>query len=294
MPKIQALRRGDGPRAGCVPEVLTLPVEHYENFPVASWLLPARLRPPIEAIYAFARGADDIADEGALSDAARLRGLERYVRALDEIEAGGTPQDAPFARLASAVRQHGLPIPLLRDLIDAFAQDVRVKRYETFEQLCDYSRRSANPVGRLLLHLFGRGDDGVALAQSDAICSALQFVNFWQDVAIDWDKGRVYVPQEDLRRFGVEEAQIAEQRVNANWTELMAFECARARAMLVRGAPLGRSLPGRVGLEIRTTVLGGIAIADRITASSGDVFRHRPKLEAGDWVRIVTRALFKR
>ena len=271
-----------------------MPVEHYENFPVASWLLPARLRPPIEAIYAFARGADDIADEGALSDAARLRGLERYLRALDEIEGGGTPGDAPFARLAHAVREHRLPLALLRDLIDAFMQDVRKKRYESFDELLDYSRRSANPVGRLLLHLFGRGDDAVALRQSDSICSALQFVNFWQDVAIDWDKGRVYIPQEDLRRFGVAEAQIAAQRVDARWTGLMAFECARAREMLVAGSPLGRSLPGRVGLEIRTTVLGGIAIADRITASSGDVFRHRPKLEAGDWVRIVTRAVFKR
>ena len=135
-----------------------MPVEHYENFPVASWLLPARFRPPIEAIYAFARGADDIADEGDLSDAARLRGLERYTRALDEIEAGGSPAEAPFARLAAAVREYQLPIPLLRDLIDAFAQDVTKKRYANFDELLDYSRRSANPIGRLLLHLFETGD----------------------------------------------------------------------------------------------------------------------------------------
>ena len=135
-----------------------MPVDHYENFPVASWLLPARLRPPIEAIYAFARGADDIADEGDLSEAARLRGLERYRRALDEIEAGGSPTEAPFARLAVAVRERALPIGLLRDLLDAFTQDVTKRRYATYAELLDYSRRSANPVGRLVLHLMGRSD----------------------------------------------------------------------------------------------------------------------------------------
>ena len=283
-----------------------MPVDHYENFPVASWLLPRRLRPPIEAIYAFARGADDIADEGDLSDAARLRGLERYSRALDAIEAGDTPPEAPFARLAAAVRDYALPIPLLRDLIDAFAQDVVKKRYATFAELCDYARRSANPVGRLLLHLFeekpGTGAGfpprgkpapvpGFSRDQSDAICSGLQFVNFWQDVASDWRKGRVYIPQEDLERFGVAERQIEEQRADERWRALMAFECERARAMLVSGKPLGRALPGRIGLEIRTTIAGGIAIADRITAASGDVFRRRPQLRAADWAGLVAKAL---
>ena len=266
-----------------------MPVEHYENFPVASWLLPARLRAPIEAIYAFARGADDIADEGDLSDAARLRGLERYTRALDEIEAGGLPAEAQFARLAAAVREHALPIPLLRDLIDAFAQDVVKKRYATFAELMDYSRRSANPIGRLVLHLFGRGDDA-SLQGSDAICSALQFTNFWQDVAVDWKKGRVYIPQEDLQRFGVSERQIEQQQADDAWRALMAFECERARQMLHAGAPLGRSLPGRLGLEIRATVQGGLAILDKIDAAAGDVFRSRPVLKAFDWVKILARA----
>jgi squalene synthase HpnC len=267
-----------------------LPVDHYENFPVASWLLPARLRPPVEAIYAFARGADDIADEGDLSDAARLRGLERYTRALDAIEAGDTPAEAPFARLAAAVRDYALPIPLLRDLIDAFSQDVVKKRYATFDELQDYARRSANPVGRLLLHLFGKTerDD---LKRSDDICSALQYVNFWQDVGIDWDKGRVYIPQEDLERFGVSEKQIEEQRVDEAWRSLMAFECERARAMLLAGKPLGRALPGRIGLEIRATIQGGLAIVDRITAASGDVFRRRPTLGAMDWAGILLKAI---
>ena len=279
-----------------------MPVDHYENFPVASWLLPARFRPPIEAIYAFARGADDIADEGDLSDAARLRGLERYSRALDEIEAGGMPADARFARIAGAVREYALPMPLLRDLIDAFCQDVVKKRYATFAELMDYSRRSANPIGRLLLHLFTaiKGSDTFIRSAmkvsdpfiaSDAVCSGLQVVNFWQDVALDWQKGRVYIPQEDLARFGVSEQQIADQRADAPWRALMEFQCERARAMLLAGSPLGRALPGRLGLEIRTTVLGGLAILDKIDAAKGDVFRNRPVLGGWDWTKMVVRAI---
>jgi phytoene/squalene synthetase len=131
------------------------------------------------------------------------------------------------------------------------------------------------------------------LEQSDLICSGLQFVNFWQDVAIDWKKGRVYIPQEDLARFGVDEAQIAEGRVDARWRALMHFECARARAMLVEGAPLGQALPGRIGIEIRATVKGGIAIADKIVARGGDVFRNRPVLGPRDWIGIIAGALMK-
>jgi len=267
-----------------------LPVDHYENFPVASILLPPRLRPPVEAIYAFARGADDIADEGDASDAERLAGLEAYSRALDAIEAGSTPALAPFARAGAAIAEHRLPVALFRDLLDAFSQDVVRKRYADFAELLDYCRRSANPVGRLLLHLFDR-TDAESLRQSDAICSSLQLINFWQDVAIDWAKGRVYIPQEDLARFGVAEAQIAAGLSDGPWAALMAFECERARSMLRSGAPLGRSLPGRVGLEIRAVVAGGAAILDKIDAVRGDVFRHRPVLRKADWARILARAL---
>jgi squalene synthase HpnC len=277
-----------------------LPVEHYENFPVASWLLPARLRPPIEAIYAFARGADDIADEGDLPDRERLDGLDRYRSALDRIEAGAAPADAPFARLAAAVKEYDLPIQLLRDLLDAFAQDVTQTRYATYADLLDYSRRSANPVGRLVLHCFektalGRDDQGGASRfsreHSDAICSALQFINFWQDVAVDWSKGRVYLPQEDLDRFGVTEAQIAEQRADDKWRALMAFECRRSRELLESGRPLARALPGRLGLEIRATMYGGARILDKIEAADWDVFRRRPVLKTGDWAGILARAV---
>jgi phytoene/squalene synthetase len=293
-----------------------LPVDHYENFPVASWLLPARLRPPIEAIYGFARGADDVADEGEASDAERLAGLDRYLRALAAIDAGAAPEPQ-FARIAAAVRDYALPTSLLADLIDAFKQDVVKKRYATYAELMDYSRRSAEPVGRLVLHVFSkaaivkwgqvrtfarqdasmapelRGQTSVPdpISQSDCICSALQQINFWQDVGADWRKGRVYIPQEDLRRFGVEERQIDEQRADARWRELMAFECDRSRKLLHQGDPLARALPGRLGMEIRATVAGGARILDRIEAADGDVFRHRPVLSKLDWVRILAASI---
>jgi squalene synthase HpnC len=270
-----------------------LGIDHYENFPVASVLLPRRMRAPIEAIYGFARSADDVADEGEVADADRLAELDRYRRALDAIEAGRAP-DAQFTRIADAIRAHELPVQLLRDLIDAFAQDVVKKRYADFAELMDYSRRSANPVGRLVLHVFerveGRHMTPVSpswLKLSDLICSALQFINFWQDVAIDWKKWRVYIPREDLARFGVSEADIANANANGKWRELMAFECARARGMLEEGSALGRELPGRVGLEIRATIAGGTSILDKIDAVRGDVFRHRPTLDKLDWIRIL-------
>ena len=266
-----------------------MPVAHYENFPVASWLLPARLRAPIEAIYGFARAADDIADEGTATDTERLAGLDRHGAALDAIERGDDPGE-PFRALAAAVRAHRLPIPLLRDLLDAFRQDVTCKRYATFDAVLDYCRRSANPVGRLVLHLFGM-TDAPSLRESDAICTGLQLVNFWQDAALDWAKGRVYIPQEDLARFGVSEAQISEGRADEAWRALMAFECLRTRALLESGRPLGRRLPGRMGLEIRATVAGGLRILDRIGAVEGDVFTRRPTLRASDWLVVLARAL---
>ena len=265
-----------------------MPVDHYENFPVASWLVPGPLREPIEAIYGFARGADDVADEGTASDAERLAGLARYSAVLDSIERGEDPPR--FERLARAIREYQLPVQLFRDLLDAFSQDVTTRRYADYAAVLDYCRRSANPIGRLLLHLF-RMTDPRSLEESDAICSSLQLINFWQDVAIDWQKGRVYIPAEDLDRFRVTEDDIAHARADERWSQLMAYECARSRALIESGAPLGRRLPGRVGLEIRATVQGGLRILDRIDAAKGDVFRKRPVLKGWDWAIIGVRSI---
>jgi squalene synthase HpnC len=267
-----------------------MPVEHYENFPVASVLLPARLREPVEAIYAFARSADDIADEGNAQPMVRLAQLNEYRHALNQIEAGQTPTDPMFARLARAISAYGLPVQLLHDLLDAFSQDVVKKRYTDFAELLDYCRRSADPVGRLMLHLYGEAT-AQNCAQSDQICSALQLINFWQDVALDWAKDRVYLPQASLAQFGVTETQIAEGRVDDAWRALMRFEVDRARAMMCAGAPLVRRLPGRVGWEIRLVVQGGLRILERIEATGYDVFGHRPTLGAADWLRLGLRAL---
>ena len=267
-----------------------MPVDHYENFPVASLLLPKRLRRPIEAIYRFARSADDIADEGDATPEERLAGLAAYNAQLDRIERGETVAGPIFAPLACEIAEWKLPLQLFRDLLDAFAQDVVKKRYTTYAEVLDYCRRSANPVGRLLLHLVDRATKE-NLQRSDAICSALQLANFWQDIAIDWQKDRVYLPQEDLLRFGVDEAQIAAAICNDNWQRLLAFEVVRTRELMLSGAPLVRELPGRMGWEIRFTVQGGLAVLERTAAAKGDVFRNRPKLRSVDWLLLGGRAL---
>jgi squalene synthase HpnC len=265
-------------------------VGHYENFPVASLLLPARLREPVAVIYRFARSADDLADEGDAPPDERLARLQAYRDALDAIAAGRTPADPLFGDLARIVAAHRLPLALFYDLLDAFSQDVTQQRYADFGELLDYCRRSANPVGRLLLHLFQRTSDE-NLRDSDAICSALQLTNFWQDVALDYAKQRIYLPRDEMTRFGVDEAQIAQARVDGAWRALIAFQIERTRAMLLAGAPLGRRLPGRIGLEIRLTVQGGLRILDKLAAAGADMFRQRPVLRGFDWPLLLARAL---
>jgi phytoene synthase len=265
-------------------------VDHYENFPVASILLPKELRAPVAAIYRFARAADDLADEGDFPAEVRLAGLRAFGEGLDRLEAGEIPEDPILAALAPFVTRYHLPISLFRDLLDAFAQDVVLHRYADYPELLAYCRRSANPVGRLVLALVGTPTQE-ALDHSDAICTALQLINFWQDVAIDWQKGRVYLPEEDLRAFGVTGADIAAGRVDTAWSALMAFQVARSRALMIQGAPLARMLSGRLGWEIRLTVQGGLRILEKIEANGYDVFRRRPKLEFSDWRRMFWRAL---
>ena len=276
-----------------------MPVEHYENFPVASLLLPARLREPVEAIYAFARSADDVADEGDAPPIARLARLHDYQLALEACAHGHPVHDpslAPlFERLGRAIAAHGLPLQPFRDLLDAFMQDVGKTRYRDFDELRDYCRRSADPVGRLMLHLYGAAT-AENLKRSDAICTSLQLINFWQDVAVDWEKRRIYLPLDELARFGLDERALdalarGERGPGEDWRALMAFEVQRARAMMLDGAPLARALPGRVGWELRLVVLGGLRILERIEAVGYDVFRHRPALGRGDWARLAWRAL---
>jgi phytoene synthase len=266
-------------------------VEHYENFPVASMLLPARLHQPVAAIYAFARSADDIADEGDATPTERLALLDSFRTELDAIDTGRSPDSPMFRRLAREIRGHALPIQLFRDLLDAFSQDVVKQRYADFDELLDYCRRSANPVGQLMLHLY-RAVSEDNLLRSDCICSSLQLINFWQDVAIDWKKPRIYLPQDDLTRFGVSEAQIAAGHIDDNWRALMQFQIDRARDLMHRGAPLGRAIPGRIGLELRIVVAGGLRILEKIEAVDFDIFTRRPVLRALDWPLISCRALF--
>lgn len=253
-------------------------VDHYENFPVASWLVPSHLRPAVVALYRFARTADDIADEGNHSADERRQQLERLDRALC----------SPFAddpevvvRLRPFIVQHALPVDQLRALLDAFMQDVQVSRYPSRESLLDYCRRSANPIGRLLLRLFNADSDS-NLRLSDHICSALQLINFLQDVAVDWHKGRVYLPQDKLMESGSSDRDIQRAAEGQPPSQALIHALARERAfaqqMLTEGAPLIRSVPWRLSLELRGIIAGGQRVLNRIADADYDVFNKRPAL----------------
>jgi len=271
---------------------------HYENFPVASFLLPKHLRQAVLNIYRFARSADDIADEGEASDAERLQDLQAYREALhacvippgEQTVAFSPSLDAIFMPLGQTIVDHQLPLQPFEDLLSAFEQDIVQKRYINQAALNHYCERSANPVGRLMLHLYGAVTLDT-LAQSDAICTALQRLNFLQDVAIDWQKRRIYVPQQELNRFGVTEESIANGQTGTAWKALMQEQVTSCRALLHFGLPLGRRLPGRIGLELRLIVQGGLRILEKLEHVEFDVFRHRPTLGAYDWALMLTRAL---
>ena len=268
----------------------TQTVGHYENFPVASIALPARLRAPVKAIYAFARTADDFADEGDHPAEWRLARLAEYHAHLAALERGETVDHPVFQALAPHIRTHKLPFPLFHDLLSAFEQDCTKTRYADFGEVMGYCRRSANPIGRLLLALYG-DTDAKHQAWSDGVCSALQLINFLQDIAVDWQKGRVYLPQDEMAWYGVTERQIAEGRMDALWQQFMKSQIERARKMLQAGAPLGRALPGRMGLEMRIIILGGSRILEKLHDSKGDVFKQRPTLTSRDWLGMAWNAL---
>ena len=271
---------------------LSLAARHYENFPVASRLLPKRLRLPVAVIYAFARTADDFADEGELNPAQRHAKLDDYARKLRAIENGEAVADPVFIALADVIEQHALPLSLFHDLLRAFKMDVDKRRYADFDELLGYCRCSANPVGRLLLHL-NRAASEQNLRQSDAICTALQLINFWQDLRQDYhESGRIYLPADEMRRFGVGEQHIAQARSDRAMRALMEFQFQRTARLLQQGAPLGRRLSGRFGLELRMIIHGGAGVLDRLRRQKTDLFS-RPRLRRADLPRIALRALLR-
>jgi phytoene synthase len=261
---------------------LRLAGQHYENFPVASRLLPRATRPHVAAIYAFARIADDFADEGDRTDSARLALLDDWQRRLDAAVAGRTEQDgsdaaAIFTALGATLRQFGLERQLFDELLSAFRQDVLVKRYETWEDVLDYCRRSANPVGRLVLRIAGYRDPRLD-GWSDAVCTALQLTNFWQDFEQDWRRGRLYLPAVLRRSCGVNEPDLTGAALAPAWRDALRAAAGRTRTLFEEGRPIANAVRGRLRWELRATWLGGVRVLDRLDAAEFDVVRSRPAL----------------
>ena len=268
---------------------------HYENFPVASVLLPAHMRPHIAAIYAFARLADDMADEGERPAGARLADLDDWARRLD-----AATGDAPLSRdahsdvfiaLRESIRERRLPPVLFHDLLSAFRQDVTKTRYETWEDVLDYCRRSANPVGRLVLRVAGREDPRLDAA-SDAVCTALQLTNFWQDFDIDWRRGRLYVPASVWRPAGAREEDLDARRMTPAWRAALTDVATRTRALFAAGRPVCDGVRGRLRYELRATWLGGTRILDKLEGADFDVFARRPALTKTDVPALLWRTVF--
>jgi squalene synthase HpnC len=276
------------------PTIAAVSIEHYENFPVASWLCPPQLRPAVVAIYHFARTADDLADEGDASPVQRNVDLQAYRQDLQRVVDGQAPSPrwaaTVFDPLARCLNQYRLPPALLNDLLDAFEQDLFKGDYTDRPELLDYCRRSANPVGRLLLHLYGVQDE-LALRRSDAICSSLQLINFWQDFSRDGPRGRVYAPHSDLTRHGLGAPELLACRDSPVARALIADLCAWAEQLMQEGAPLVHQLPGRAGWELRLVVQGGLRIVEKIRAMQFASLLQRPALTALDAPLLLWRAL---
>lgn len=264
---------------------------HYENFPVASVLCPPALRPAVTAIYHFARTADDMADEGDALPAVRLATLDRYEQALNDAVLGRKGSEWPqvFGPLATQIAEHELPVTLLGQLLSAFKQDTHNPLYPDRAALLDYCSRSANPIGRLLLHLSGVNEPGT-LAQSDAICTSLQLINFWQDMSVDHPRGRFYVPLADAQRHGLDVKTLKHDSDASR--ALVRDLCAWARELMHEGAPLVHRLPGRFGWELRLVVQGGLRILDKIEAHGFNALGHRPTVGALDAPLLLWRALW--
>lgn len=262
--------------------------QHYENFPVASFILPKKIRRAVAVIYVFARRADDFADEGDASAEQRLQQLDTLAEQLKQTLNNNIPEDFLFIALSDVISQYAIPESLFLDLISAFKQDVTTQRYQHFGEVMDYCRRSANPVGRLLLYLFQQADDK-NLALSDGICSALQLINFYQDLAQDYDEmQRIYIPQQDLEKFSVTEEHFKNKVSDNSMQQLMQFEYQRAEKLLKAGAWLGNRLKGRAGFEIRLIIAAGYKVLDKLYQQQ-DVFS-RPRLAPRDYGWILWKA----
>lgn len=266
---------------------------HYENFPVVSLVLPGALRRHVAAIYAFARAADDIADEPGLAESQRLAQLATYHAQLAAC-AAGTPSDDPvFIALGDSITQRNLPVAWLDDLLKAFMQDVTTRHYATYDAMVQYCAWSANPIGRLLLHLFGVTSP-TALAYSDAVCTALQQINFWQDLAQDADENdRIYVPEEDLERFGATFDDIRAHRNSTALQACMMFQYQRSRTLLLQGVPLLALTPWRLRWQLELTLRGGLFVVDQLISRPDEVFA-RPRIPRGQWFTLAMQTLLRR
>ena len=279
-------------------ELSTQEITHYENFPVASWLCPPHLRAPIAAIYWFARTADDIADEGDATPQQRLDDLNAFrsdLIAAAKGQSASTRWPQVFTQLTAAIVKFSLPIKHLDDLLSAFEQDIRKTRdgqgYANDAELHDYCARSANPVGRLLLHFYGI-TDAKALSYSDNICTALQLINFWQDISQDIPRGRFYLTDAACAQFNVTRADLINLKQTKNTTDLIATQAVNTLAMMQKGSKLVHLIPGRAGWELRFVVQGGLRILDKIKALDYAMLIKRPKLTKLDYLVIGWRALW--
>ncbi len=263
---------------------------HYENFPVVSFLVPANLRKHIAIIYWFARTADDFADEGKISAAERLEKLNNFEYRFKELLNKNFINEYEFA-LYSTIKEMDLTPQLFLNLLKAFKRDVTKTRYETFDELLGYCNNSANPVGRLILELNNIRDER-AFNYSDKICTALQLTNFWQDASVDFKKGRIYFPAEDLEKFGVEEKIFELKENNLNFKELVKFNVERTNLLFEEGKDLTSYLSGRLKYEIKWTVLGGREILKKIKKINYNIMQVRPALSKKDFIILLLRSIF--
>ena len=269
---------------------LKIAQNHYENFPVASWFLPKHMRLPIAAVYAFAREADDYADEGEVDDNSRIESLNIMTNNINACYAGNPPDLPMYIALTDTINRFELPVELFHDLLSAFKQDVTKKRYADFGELMDYCRRSANPVGRLMLHIYGQ-TDRQSLGHSDALCSALQLINFYQDMAQDYDENdRIYIPQDEIRAAFVNETYFKNRITDGPMILMMRKQFQRANKLLNAGAPLGKRIKGLFGLEIRMIAAAGSRILQKLDQQDNDMFS-RPRLSFADRAWVVWTAI---